>query len=88
MIKLFQISNCDYASDIHYPMFPDGMDIEIFSFSALERSCNEAHLLSEREHVTAYVNNHPINFELIMYKTFLIFHIHTGLLIKKKIWNF
>ncbi len=35
--------------------YPDGLDTEVFSFSALERAFKEAALPSEREHVTPYI---------------------------------
>ena len=35
--------------------YPDGLDTEVFSFSALERAFAEAALPSEREHVTPYI---------------------------------
>lgn len=54
----------NYVSNVHPPTFPDGMDVEIFSFTALERSWREATLTSEREHVTAYIGNHPEIFRL------------------------
>lgn len=34
---------------------PDGLDVEVMKFSALERAFNEANLKSEREHVTPYI---------------------------------
>lgn len=48
-------SNCDYASNSLTPTYPDGMDVEIFKYSALEKAWNEALLKSEREHVTPYI---------------------------------
>ena len=39
--------------------FPDGLDCQVFSFSALERAWREAVLGSEREHVGPYIVNHP-----------------------------
>ena len=44
--------------------FPDGLDCEVFSFSALERAWREAVLGSEREHVGPYFGNHPEFFHL------------------------
>lgn len=35
--------------------FPDGLDTEVFKFSALEKAYNEAKYSSEREHVTPYI---------------------------------
>jgi spore coat polysaccharide biosynthesis protein SpsF (cytidylyltransferase family) len=52
----FAISkNLDYASNTLEPTFPDGMDVEIFKFSALEQAFHEAELKSELEHVTPYI---------------------------------
>lgn len=44
--------------------FPDGLDTEVFTFSALERAWKEARLPSEREHVTPYLWNHPELFRI------------------------
>ncbi len=46
--------------------YPEGLDIEIFPFSALEKSAQNATLPSEREHVSLYIKNHP---ELFMCAT-------------------
>lgn len=54
----------DYASNVRPPTFPDGMDVEVFSFAALEKSWQEAKLPSEREHVTGYIANHPEIFRI------------------------
>lgn len=48
-------AGCDYASNTLKPTYPDGIDTEVFRFSALERAYNEAILKSEREHVTPYI---------------------------------
>lgn len=45
----------DYVSNGLFPTYPDGMDVEVFKYSALERACNEAKLKSDREHVTPYI---------------------------------
>jgi spore coat polysaccharide biosynthesis protein SpsF len=37
--------------------FPDGLDLEIVRFEALEKAWHEANLTSEREHVTLYIKN-------------------------------
>lgn len=44
--------------------FPDGLDIEIMKFSALQKSWKEAIMASEREHVTQYIRKHPELFNL------------------------
>lgn len=48
-------TGCDYASNTLKPTYPDGMDAEVFRFSALEKAYYEAALKSEREHVTPYI---------------------------------
>lgn len=42
--------------------FPEGYDMEIFKFGALEQAWREAARSSEREHVTSYIWNRPENF--------------------------
>ncbi len=44
--------------------FPDGLDTEVFLFSALEIAWKQANLMSEREHVTLYIKNHPESFKI------------------------
>jgi spore coat polysaccharide biosynthesis protein SpsF (cytidylyltransferase family) len=48
-------SDVDYASNTLRPTYPDGLDVEVFKFSALTRAMNEATLQSETEHVTPYI---------------------------------
>ncbi|MBC8052973.1 MAG: glycosyltransferase family protein [Sphingobacteriaceae bacterium] len=48
-------SSCDYVSNTMACTMPDGQDVEIFTFQALEKAWNEAKLLSEKEHVTPYM---------------------------------
>jgi spore coat polysaccharide biosynthesis protein SpsF (cytidylyltransferase family) len=45
----------DYAANTLISTLPDGLDTEIFRFSALEKACKEATLKSDREHVTPYI---------------------------------
>ena len=54
----------DYVSNVRPPTFPDGMDMEVFSFESLERAWQNAELQSEREHVTAYIYKHPEIFRI------------------------
>jgi spore coat polysaccharide biosynthesis protein SpsF len=61
----FEKVGCDYISTGRVTStFPDGMDTEIFSFTALETAWKEAKLPSEREHVTPYIWNHPEKFKI------------------------
>ncbi|NQW43609.1 MAG: LPS biosynthesis protein, partial [Bacteroidetes bacterium] len=52
----FAIKNkLEYCSNTLQPMFPDGQDVEVFSFDSLEKAYFEATLDSEKEHVTPYI---------------------------------
>lgn len=55
LIEKFLMGNVDYASNCLEPNLPDGMDCEVFKFSALETAWRNAKLSSEREHVTPYI---------------------------------
>jgi len=55
----------DYASNTIEPTYPEGLDIEVFSFAALERAWREARLPSERKHVTVYLWKHPDRFKIV-----------------------
>jgi len=45
----------DYCSNTIKPTYPEGLDIEVFRYAALDRAWRESTLLSEREHVTPYI---------------------------------
>jgi len=49
----------DYVSNTITPTYPEGLDIEVFKFSALKNAFFNAMLTSEREHVTPYIWKHP-----------------------------
>jgi glutamate-1-semialdehyde 2,1-aminomutase/spore coat polysaccharide biosynthesis protein SpsF len=55
VITLFKDNELDYACNVLPPTYPDGFDVEVFSFKSLERAWKEAKLPSEREHVTPYI---------------------------------
>ncbi len=42
----------------------DGLDLEVFRYTALEQAWQQAKLASEREHVTLYMKNHPETYVL------------------------
>jgi glutamate-1-semialdehyde 2,1-aminomutase len=54
-IDKFCASSCDYLSNIDPPSFPDGLDVEVFSISALRSAFAEATTIFDREHVTPYL---------------------------------
>ena len=46
----------DYCSNTLQPSYPDGLDVEVFKYTALEKAWNEAVSSSDREHVTPYIS--------------------------------
>ncbi len=53
----------DYASNCQDPFtFPDGLDVEVLRFAALEAAWRESELPSHREHVTPFVRKQPDRF--------------------------
>lgn len=62
--KLAHSEYIDYLSNGIKRTFPRGLDASIMTFSALERAFHEAAAKYEREHVTAYIYNHPEIFRI------------------------
>lgn len=65
-VKVFRESrpSVDYVSNSLEQTFPRGLDVEVFSFKALEKAYREAQTLYEKEHVTPYLYRHPELFRL------------------------
>ena len=57
VIEQFFSGNYDFATNTLMRTFPIGTDVEVFSFSALNKAWENAQLPSEREHVTPYLHN-------------------------------
>jgi glutamate-1-semialdehyde aminotransferase/spore coat polysaccharide biosynthesis protein SpsF (cytidylyltransferase family) len=57
IIKAYKERGVEYMSNTNPPTYPDGLDVEIFSFSALKVAWKEAKKESEREHVTSFIRN-------------------------------
>jgi spore coat polysaccharide biosynthesis protein SpsF (cytidylyltransferase family) len=58
VVSFAQNHDYDYVSNGLIEHFPDGQDVEVFKFSALETAWKNAKLDSELEHVTPYIRNH------------------------------
>ena len=68
-INLFLKEKADYASNAVPPdkkKYPDGSDVEVFSFDALQRSWIETTDIKDREHVTFYMWNKGKDFKTKM----------------------
>jgi spore coat polysaccharide biosynthesis protein SpsF (cytidylyltransferase family) len=62
VMEAFAEGGRDYVANINPPTFPHGLDTEALSAAALSRADREAEWVSEREHVTLYIRNHPDRF--------------------------
>lgn len=63
-IQLYQKSNFDYVNNFNKHRFPIGTEVEVFSFSTLEKAWRNANKPSEREHVTPYIYNNLDKFSI------------------------
>jgi glutamate-1-semialdehyde 2,1-aminomutase len=54
-VLAFKRAAVDYASNVDPPTYPDGLDIEVFTFQALHAAWSQARLPEQREHVTPYL---------------------------------
>lgn len=79
MIQDFENSDSDYLSNVLEPSFPDGLDVEIISTSALRRLSSLKVSQIEREHVTLGMYSRPLLFSL---KNF-----HSGFSLQDERWT-
>lgn len=54
-IRGFKAAGVDYFSNVAPPTYPDGLDIEVFTFKALEQASRATGKPYDREHVTPYL---------------------------------
>jgi spore coat polysaccharide biosynthesis protein SpsF len=54
----------DFISNLHPATYPDGNDVELMTFEALEKTWQEAKRPLEREHTTPYFWENPDKFRL------------------------
>lgn len=68
VVRFYLDNDFDYVSTSIEPTYPDGIDVEVFSFDSLKKAWNEAKFSSEREHVTPYIWKNPGIFKIKNYK--------------------
>ena len=68
VINCFEKNRVDYASNTIKRTFPDGLDVEVFSFNVLEKMYKNATSKEEREHVTKYIHNNLNKFKICNYE--------------------
>jgi spore coat polysaccharide biosynthesis protein SpsF len=59
VIEMFLTKKLDFAYNNHPPTFPEGLDVEVFGFEALEKAEKICDNAFEREHVTQFFYNNP-----------------------------
>lgn len=59
VVNLLKEKNLDFTCNNNPPSYPEGLDVEVFTFNALEKAHKEAHESFELEHVTQYFYRHP-----------------------------
>ena len=55
IVSEFKSNKYDFTSNTIKRTYPRGLDVEVFSFTALEEAWKNANLPSEREHVSPYI---------------------------------
>lgn len=63
-VALHHRTGADYTSNILERSYPDGLDVEVMTFAALEAAWREASAGPEREHVTPFLYGNPDRFRL------------------------
>lgn len=64
-VRLYKKTGADYATNIIEESFPDGLDVEVFSFGTLEDAWQNARFVSDREHVTSYIKKNGDRFKIV-----------------------
>ena len=68
MINKIKDSDYDAVTNTIQPTYPEGLDVSVVKFSALEESWKNAKLSSQREHVTPYIFDNEDKFQVYHYK--------------------
>lgn len=68
MLSFFQSQSYDYISNVLKRSYPKGMDLELFTFKALERAYKKSSTLYQKEHVTPYFYQNPNEFSLFNFE--------------------
>lgn len=67
-IYLRDSSKYDIVCNTLEPTFPEGLDVEVISFKALERAWKESSNIDDRQHVTKYLLDNPKKFRIFNFK--------------------
>ena len=64
-VKILKKNNLDYVSNSFPHTYPDGLDVEVFTFEAIKIANLKAKKLNQKEHVTRYFKENPKKFKMI-----------------------
>ncbi len=59
LIERLRTTGADYAANVNPPTWPNGLDCEVMTMAALEKTDREATTPHDREHVTTYIRARP-----------------------------
>ncbi len=68
MLDFYQSHKYDYVSNTLKPTYPDGLDVEIFSFKTLQKLQKLTTKKSDREHVTSFILKNKSQFKIFNFK--------------------
>ena len=57
LINAFLEVDLDYMANCVDPIYPDGLDAEVFTYDVLKKAYSNSNKLSEKEHVTPYIRD-------------------------------
>lgn len=63
-ILFYKNNKFDYVNNFLTRTFPSGVDVEVFSFTTLQKAWKEAITLYDKEHVTPYIYNNEHKFKV------------------------
>jgi spore coat polysaccharide biosynthesis protein SpsF len=69
VIEVYNFGGFDYVSNCNERTYPDGLDVEIFSFSALQEANENVISSFGREHVTPYIRGIHTKYEIGSFAT-------------------
>lgn len=58
-IRVFMANQADYVSNAQVRSYPDGMDVQVFRLTTLQRSAAMTNNALDHEHVTLHIRKHP-----------------------------
>lgn len=65
VIRLRSAVNADYATNVDPPSYPDGLDVEVFTYDALKTAWQYAERETDRDTVTQYISRNRTLFKVV-----------------------